>query len=78
MSKNTIQKLTASASALVALALGAGLALLAPAHAQQKGPIKIGLLPPVTGPLASPGADMVNGFKLFWEQANNPAGGRKV
>ena len=47
-------------------------------HAQQKGPIKIGLLAPLTGPLASPGNDMVNGFRLFWEQANHMAGGRKV
>ena len=33
---------------------------------------------PLTGPLATPGADMVDGFKLFWEQVNNTAGGRKV
>jgi len=47
------------------------------ANAQQ-GPIRIGFLPPITGPLASPGAEMVNGFRLFWEQANHTAGGRKV
>ncbi len=50
----------------------------ASAHAQQAGPIKIGLLVPLTGPLATPGIDMVDGFKLFWEQSNNQAGGRKV
>src|SRR3990167_9005294 len=44
----------------------------------QSGPIKIGLLPPVTGPLATPGRDMVDGFKLFWEQVGNKAGGRAV
>jgi branched-chain amino acid transport system substrate-binding protein len=44
----------------------------------QPAPIRIGLLPPVTGPLASPGAEMVNGFRLFWEQAQYTAGGRKV
>jgi branched-chain amino acid transport system substrate-binding protein len=44
----------------------------------QQGPIRIGFLPPITGPLASPGAEMVNGFRLFWEQANHTAGGRKV
>ncbi|NGX98358.1 MAG: ABC transporter substrate-binding protein [Candidatus Afipia apatlaquensis] len=48
-----------------------------PAQAQ-KPPIKIGLLAPVTGPLASPGAEMVNGFRLFWDQANLTAGGRKI
>ena len=47
-------------------------------RAAAKGPIKIGLLAPLTGPLASPGNDMVSGFKLFWNQANNMAGGRKV
>ena len=61
----------------------AGAALLATAFgttsfAQQTGPIKIGLLVPLTGPLASPGIDMVDGFKLFWEQVGNMAGGRKV
>jgi branched-chain amino acid transport system substrate-binding protein len=48
------------------------------AFAQQPGPIKIGLLVPLTGPLATPGIDMVDGFKLFWEQVGNTAGGRKV
>jgi branched-chain amino acid transport system substrate-binding protein len=57
--------------ALVALAAPSG------AHAQGE-PIKIGLLPPLTGPLATPGRDMLDGFRLFWEQAGNKAGGRKV
>jgi branched-chain amino acid transport system substrate-binding protein len=62
-----------------ALALAAGIALVAAtAQAQQQPPIKIGLLPPITGPLASPGAEMVNGFRLFWEQVGSMAGGRKV
>jgi len=60
-------------ASLLGTALGA-----ASAFAQQTGPIKIGLLVPLTGPLATPGADMVDGFKLFWEQVNNTAGGRKV
>jgi branched-chain amino acid transport system substrate-binding protein len=47
------------------------------AHAQQ-GPIRIGVLAPVTGPLATPGKDMVEGWKLFWEQNKHTAGGRKV
>ncbi len=68
---------TASAFALTAIILSAGIALVAPVQAQQA-PIKIGLLAPLTGPLASPGADMVNGFKLYWTEANNTAGGRKV
>ena len=48
------------------------------ASAQQSGPIKIGLLTPLTGPIASSGADAADGFKLFWEQVGNTAGGRKV
>jgi branched-chain amino acid transport system substrate-binding protein len=69
-----------SASRLAALAvsvLGVGVLASSPAQAQ-KPPIKIGLLAPVTGPLASPGAEMVNGFRLFWDQANLTAGGRKI
>ncbi len=46
-------------------------AFAAPAAHAQAAPIKIGLLAPLTGPLASPGKDMVDGFKLFWEQAEH-------
>ena len=56
----------------------AALAAVTTAHAQQKGPIRIGVLAPVTGPLATPGKDMVEGWKLFWEQNKHMAGGRKV
>jgi branched-chain amino acid transport system substrate-binding protein len=59
------------------LALAAALALAPQAQAQQ-GPIRIGVLAPVTGPLATPGKDMVEGWKLFWEQNKHTAGGRKV
>lgn len=62
---------------VVALLAAVGAAATGTAHAQSE-PIKIGLLPPVTGPLATPGRDMVDGFKLFWEQAGHKAGGRKV
>src|SRR4051812_2327259 len=44
----------------------------------QTGPIKIGVLAPLTGPLATPGADLVDAWKLFWEQKGQQAGGRKV
>jgi branched-chain amino acid transport system substrate-binding protein len=63
--------------AVAALLAAVGLAAPSAAHAQRE-PIKIGLLPPVTGPLATPGRDMVDGFKLFWERAGHQAGGRKV
>ncbi len=63
-------------------AFGAGLIMVAAgslaAHAQSGGSIKIGVLAPLTGPLAAPGKDMDDGLKLFWEQAGYQAGGRKV
>jgi branched-chain amino acid transport system substrate-binding protein len=61
----------------VALSVGVSLLWTAPTWAQQ-GPIKIGVLAPVSGPLAGPGKDMVEGWKLFWDGAGNTAGGRKV
>jgi branched-chain amino acid transport system substrate-binding protein len=50
----------------------------AEARAQQKGPVKVGLLIPQTGPLAANGKDMQNGFMLFLEQHKNRLGGREV
>jgi branched-chain amino acid transport system substrate-binding protein len=46
--------------------------------AQTKGPIRIGVLSPTTGPLAAPGAEMIDGMKMFWEKNNYTAGSRKV
>lgn len=40
--------------------------------------IRIGFLAPMTGPLAKPGEDLTNGFKLFWDQHGLQAGGRPV
>jgi branched-chain amino acid transport system substrate-binding protein len=53
-------------------------ATLATTAQAQSGPIRIGVLAPITGPLATPGRDMVDGMKLYWEQAKYTAGGRKV
>ena len=54
--------------------------LWAPAEsaAQSKDEIRIGFLAPLTGPMAKPGAENVNGNKLFWEQAGYKAAGRPV
>jgi branched-chain amino acid transport system substrate-binding protein len=60
-----------------AMALACALLAGTDARAQEQ-VIKIGLLAPLTGPLASPGAEMKNGFELYWEQAGHKAGGRKV
>ncbi len=44
----------------------------------QKGPIKVGLLVPQTGPLAANGKDMINGLELFFEEQNYRLAGREV
>ena len=60
-------------ASFVTFVLGCGAA-----SAQSGDPIKIGVLAPLTGPLATPGKDMADGLKLFWEQNKYQAGGRKV
>ena len=44
----------------------------------QTGPIRIGLLAPLTGVVASGGREMVDGFNMFWDEVGKEAGGRKV
>jgi branched-chain amino acid transport system substrate-binding protein len=44
----------------------------------QKGPIKVGLLVPQTGPLAANGKDMINGFELFFEEHNYRLAEREI
>lgn len=46
--------------------------------AQAADEIRIGFLAPMTGPLAKPGEDLINGFKLFWEQNGLKVAGRPV
>lgn len=60
----------------IAVLAVAGLGAPSAGHAQEA--IRIGLLPPLTGALATPARDMVDGFNLYWEQAGHRAGGRKV
>ena len=63
---------------IVAL-LVAGLLLLVPAWSwAQKGPIKVGLLVPQTGPLAANGKDMINGIELFLEEQKYRLAGREI
>jgi branched-chain amino acid transport system substrate-binding protein len=65
----------AAAGALVALA-----ALAQPPHAsaQAKPPLKIGLLIPVTGVFAAPGAYMREGLELYLKEHHNQLAGRDV
>nr|WP_168209969.1 ABC transporter substrate-binding protein [Tardiphaga sp. vice154] len=58
-------------------ALGAGVSPWRAASAQS-GPIKIGLLAPLTGVVASGGKEMVEGVQFYLEQVKNEMGGRKV
>ena len=67
----SILKWTVRASAVAMLAAGG-------AATAQQGPIRIGVLAPITGPLATPGAEMLNGMRMFWEQNKYTAGGRKI
>jgi branched-chain amino acid transport system substrate-binding protein len=60
------------------LALAAGTVAMPAVLRAQAGPIKIGLLSPLTGVLASGGKELVEGFELWWEQKNKEVAGRKV
>ncbi|MBW1942302.1 MAG: hypothetical protein JRJ51_05655 [Deltaproteobacteria bacterium] len=49
-----------------------------PSSAMAADEIRIGFMAPMKGPLAKPGEDLLNGFKLFWKQNGLKAGGRPV
>src|SRR5215203_5499051 len=68
------QFLKTTAGATAATAIGAP----AIVQAQGSGPIRIGLLAPLTGVVASGGREMVDGFTMFWEQQGGTLAGRKV
>jgi branched-chain amino acid transport system substrate-binding protein len=56
-----------------------GLVLVAPAvHGQEREPVRIGIIYTNSGPLAQLGIDMRDGNLLYWNQAGNRAGGRRV
>ena len=59
---------------LVALAL----LLVAPADVLAQGPIKIGLLAPLTGAFAQIGKDMVTGNDIYMDEIGRQAAGRKI
>jgi len=48
------------------------------ARAQASGPIKIGVMAPLTGVVAAGGREMVDGFNMYWEERGFQSGGRKV
>jgi ABC-type branched-subunit amino acid transport system substrate-binding protein len=64
-----------AAATLLAFAIALGAPPSAPA---QSGPIKIGLLAPLTGAFAAIGKDMLNGTELYLDEIGRQAGGRKI
>ena len=48
------------------------------AGAAEKGPIKIGFITAITGNFAQLGNDMLDGFKMFLDEINYTAAGRKI
>ena len=63
----------------VFLAALLALVILVPSPAPgQKGPIKIGMIVPQSGPLAANGKDMINGYEMFFEEQKYRLAGREV
>jgi branched-chain amino acid transport system substrate-binding protein len=67
---------TKNAGALAAASLAP--AYVRDALAQGSGPIRIGLLAPLTGVVASGGKEMVEAFNFFWDRNGKKAGGRAI
>jgi branched-chain amino acid transport system substrate-binding protein len=67
---------TRKAGALAAASLAP--AYVTEALAQGSGPIRIGLLAPLTGVVASGGKEMVEAFNFFWDHNGKKAGGRAI
>ncbi|MEN3295233.1 MAG: branched-chain amino acid transport system substrate-binding protein [Burkholderiales bacterium] len=64
-------------AALGGLALANSLGSLGNALAQG-GPIRIGLLTPLTGVVASGGKEIAEGFNMYWNQAGRKVAGREI
>src|SRR5579884_1631904 len=65
--------------ALLAILVAVGAALVAgPGAAAPRGPIKIGLIVPLTGVFAPNGRDMVNGLQLAFSQVGYRVAGRQI
>jgi branched-chain amino acid transport system substrate-binding protein len=63
---------------LVALGMAVALAAAGGAVSAQQGPIKIGLIIPLTGVFAPNGRDMANGLALALSQVGNKVAGREI
>jgi branched-chain amino acid transport system substrate-binding protein len=69
------RKFVASTAALGGLAAYGSFTEVA---AQGSGPIKIGLLTPLTGVVAAGGKEIQEGFELYWNQVGHKIAGREV
>ena len=65
-------------SGLVLLVAAAVVLAASGALFSQRGPIKIGLLVPLTGPLSANGKEMANGITLYLEEQNHQLAGREA
>ena len=61
-------------SALLAVLIGILPAALAPTRAQSKEPIRVGLIQPLSGPIAAAGSYITNGAKIAAERVNAKGG----
>jgi branched-chain amino acid transport system substrate-binding protein len=70
--------LSLTVAALAVLVVAVAGWMLASASAQARTPIKIGVLAPLSGPLAALARDVVDGAKLYVDEVNGEMAGRKV
>jgi branched-chain amino acid transport system substrate-binding protein len=61
-----------------AMAAAGAISMPSIVQAQAARTIKIGLLAPLTGVVASGGREIVEGFEMFWEQVGGQVAGRKI
>jgi branched-chain amino acid transport system substrate-binding protein len=72
------RKFVQSVGAVVAANAAAGIGPWQRAASAQTGPIRIGLLAPLTGVVAAGGKEMVEGFNLYFDQHGHKVAGRDV
>ena len=73
-----MRRLQIRSLALIVLAAFAASALVPAVAPAQPGPVRIGMLAPLTGPFAQIGKDMVNGAEMYLDEIGRQVGGRKI
>ncbi len=74
------RRATGLAAAVLKVAVSAGLSLMAlyAPHATAQAPIRIGVMFPITGPIAAQGAPERDAIKMAFEEINYTVAGRKI